>query len=123
MSWNLPFGKKKLETLVTSRNDAVRQALAKHGDNGAAARHVVHYAYPTKNADLAPRPQILASLRAQGFDVKDAVAESGVVFEHHRSVSPGDFDGLTDTLSAWFEERGWNYDGWECAVVTNGRIN
>jgi hypothetical protein len=123
MSWNLPFGKKKLETIITSRNDAVREALAKHGDDGVAARHVVHYAYPAKAADLSSRPQILASLQAQGFEVKDAVADNGVVFEHHRSVHPGDFDDLTDTLSAWFEERGWNYDGWECAVATNGRIN
>lgn len=47
MNWRLPFGKKKLEVLATSRNDAVRQALADHGDNGSAVRHVVHYAYPT----------------------------------------------------------------------------
>ncbi len=123
MSWKLPFGKKKLEALVTSRNDAVRQALAKHGDNGSAVRHVVHYAYPAEGADLSTRPKMIANLKGQGFEVKDAVAEHGLVFEHHDSVAPGAFDDLTDRLTAWFEEGGWNYDGWECAIVSRNSIN
>lgn len=123
MNWRLPFGKKKLEVLATSRNDAVRQALANHGDNGSAVRHVVHYAYPTEDADLSTRLQMIADLKAQGFKVRDAVAKNGLVFEHHHRVAPGDFDDLTDGLTVWFEKAGWDYDGWECAVVDRKGIN
>jgi hypothetical protein len=45
-----------------------------------------------------------------------------VVFEHYRSVEPGDFDDFTGELEAWFKAAGWDYDGWECAVV-KGKLN
>jgi hypothetical protein len=116
MGWKLPFAKKHV-ILQTSRNDAVRESLAMHGDDGVAVRHVVHYAYPAKGADLSTRPQIVADLKSQRFEVRDAAAENGLVFEHHCSVAPGQFDALTDALEGWFARHNWGYDGWECAVV------
>jgi len=51
--------------------------------------------------------------------VSDAAAKDGLVMEHHRAVMADDFDTFTGLLSAYFAERGWEYDGWECAVATS----
>jgi hypothetical protein len=102
-------------------NESVRVQLARMGDDGASTRHVVHYAYPSKTADPSVRSAMIGDLRTRGFDVKDAVVEQGVVFEHHRPVTPHDFDAVTNELREWFATRGWGYDGWECAVVSKNK--
>ena len=98
-------------------NEQVRDVLRSMGDDGSSVRHVIHYAYPRKGADPDIRADMASELKARGFDVIDAVNGGGFVLEHHRSVEPGDFDDLTTELSGWFTERGWDYDGWECAVA------
>ncbi|MEL7488722.1 MAG: ribonuclease E inhibitor RraB [Pseudomonadota bacterium] len=99
-------------------NDAVRAQLTALGDDGAATRHVLHYAYPERTADDADRDSMRNDLIDRGFKVSDAASGNGFVLEHHREVASNDFDALTADLSAWFAARGWDYDGWECAVVT-----
>jgi hypothetical protein len=116
MGWNLGF-KKKLPAVAINKNDPVRQVLASRGDDGTAVRHVVHYAYPNAGADLSNRPRLIEELKARGFDVSDAVAENGLVFEHHRPVAGDAFDAFTDELEQWFGAADWGYDGWECAMV------
>jgi hypothetical protein len=101
-----------------SANDAVRAQLAKLGDDGVRVRHILHYAYPCKEADVSRRPDMVADLEARAFAVRDAHSNKGLVLEHLRAVAPDDFDALTAELSAWFAERGWDYDGWECAVAS-----
>lgn len=103
-------------------NDAVRAQLASFGDNGGAIRHVLHYAYPAEGSNPELRGQIVDELLADGFEVKDAATGDGLVLEQYRAVVPDDFDAVTAELSAWFAERGWDYDGWECAVVQPARI-
>ncbi len=97
-------------------NDGVRRALAGFGDDGSEIRHVLHYAYPEEDADPNGRIFIVDELRMRGFDVRDANAGDGLVLEHYESVAGDAFDGLTADLSAFFAARGWDYDGWECAV-------
>jgi hypothetical protein len=97
-------------------NDAVRATLKSYGDDGTRARHVLHYAYPPGGDDLLDRPAMIQHLKRRGFEVKDAAVGEGLVLEHHRPVAADDFDAVTVELSAWFTERGWDYDGWECAV-------
>lgn len=111
--------KKKVRPAMGSceANNAVRAQLAAMGDDGAAVRHVVHYAYPMKGADMSKRDDLVAALKTRGFEVSDAVNENGVVLEHHRTVAPSDFDAVTTELKDWFATRGWDYDGWECAVI------
>ncbi len=98
-------------------NNQVRDVLRSMGDDGSSVRHVIHYAYPGKQADPDIRATMASELKARGFEVMDAVNGGGFVMEHNRSVAPGDFDAFTQELSAWFAERGWDYDGWECAVA------
>ena len=122
MGWKIGLGKKPAAQPV-NKNDPVRQVLASRGDDGTAVRHVVHYAYPLAGADLSERPRLIEELKSRGFQVSDAAADSGLVFEHHRSVSADDFDSFTDELEGWFEAAGWDYDGWECAMVLPGGVN
>jgi hypothetical protein len=117
MGWKFGFGKKPAAPV--SKNDAVRNVLASRGDSGTAVRHVIHYAYPEKGADLSGRPRLIEDLKARGFEVRDAVNDNGIVFEHHRSVAADDFDAFTDELEKLFAAAGWDYDGWECAMVLN----
>lgn len=114
--------KKKVQPAMGSceANNGVRAQLARMGDDGVAVRHVVHYAYPDPDADLTARADLVTALAARGYEVSDAVNLNGVVFEHHRSVAPVDFDAVTTELKDWFAARGWGYDGWECAVVQPG---
>jgi hypothetical protein len=100
-------------------NKEVRSRLAELGDNGSAPRHVLHYAYPLDGTDLASRPAMIDELTRRGLKVSDAAAKDGLVMEHHRAVMADDFDTFTGLLSAYFAERGWEYDGWECAVATS----
>lgn len=101
-------------------NDQVRDVLRSMGDDGSSVRHVIHYAYPGKQADPDIRATMASELKSRGFDVMDAVNGGGFVMEHYRTVSATDFDAFTGELSAWFAERGWDYDGWECAVAEDG---
>jgi hypothetical protein len=108
---------KRVSGDLTARNDAVRAELATLGDDGKAIRHVVHFAYPLDGANHSSRSKIVAELRARGFEVKDAAAANGLVFEHYRSVAGEEFDEFTAELKAWFRAAGWDYDGWECGIV------
>ena len=115
MGWKFGFNRKA--TAPVNKNDPVRQVLASRGDDGTAVRHVVHYAYPNPGADMSIRPRLVEELKTRGFTVSDAAHENGLIFEHHRSVAPDDFDAFTDELETWFKTAGWDYDGWECAMV------
>lgn len=109
--------KKKPVTGSPGANDAVRVRLAEYGDNGFVARRVLHYAYPERCDDPTAKPAVVEALIARGFKVSDAAVNNGLVLEHFHSVAPDRFDIVTAELSAWFAERGWDYDGWECEVI------
>ncbi len=104
----------------TGKNDLVRAQVRAMGDDGTRPRHVLHYVYPAKDAEApAPREDVAALLGGYGFDsVSDAAADGGYVMEHVREVASDDFDALTGELEERLGAIGWDYDGWECAVVT-----
>lgn len=114
---NLFRRRKKPVTGSPGANDDVRARLAEYGDDGFSVRHVLHYAYPERGDDPTVKPALIEALTARGFTVGDAAVGGGVVLEHFHSVAPDCFDIVTAELSAWFAERGWDYDGWECEVV------
>ena len=108
------FGKKR--SAPGGLNDLVRKVLSEHGDDGSAPRHVVHYAYPSKEFAQQSRSAVREELENLGFAVRDASQDGGVIFEHHVPVASASFDQLTDQFEVWFRERGWGYDGWEAAL-------
>lgn len=114
------FGRRRQPVMGSpAANDSVRAQLSAHGDDGSNPRHVVHYAYPGKTQSDSLRRTMTENLLSRGFQVRDAASGDGFVLEQTCAVSPEEFDRLTAELSAWFAERGWEYDGWECAVVTD----
>lgn len=120
MGWKFSFGSKTPLDSRSAANDAIRQNLASYGDDGRAVRHVLHYAYPTEKADNASRVGMIVQLGARGFEIKDAASKGGLILEHYRPVAANDFDKFSSDLEDWFNDRGWEYDGWECAVVRGG---
>lgn len=100
-----------------SRNDRVRQQLLTYGDDGRRPRHVVHYAYPIDGRPGDDAGQIIDLLTGQGYQARPAQTNDGVVFEHHAAVAGPAFDARTRNLTDDLARRGWDYDGWECAVV------
>lgn len=112
------FRRKRKPVMGSPRaNDAVRERLRAYGDDGERIRHILHYAYPDADRELHMRPAIIETLISRGFGVSDAAVASGIVLEHFETVAPDTFDVVTAELSAWFAERGWEYDGWECEVL------
>ena len=105
----------------SAANAAVREALLAHGDDGSVPRHVVHWAYPASEG-AASLAEISEYLRKGGFDVSEA-SDGGVQFEHSSEVASVEFDGLTLELYRVMNASGWEYDGWECAVVESERAS
>ena len=100
-------------------NAGVRAQLAAMGDDGTIPRHVLHYVYPNKKHDSAPREDIAAFLAGFDFDVvRDAEQDGGFVMEQNREVASAEFDAFTGHLTDTLRDMGWDYDGWECAVAT-----
>lgn len=110
----------KLEPLMSEvvGNAGVRAALKAQGDDGVAIRHVRHFAYPD-DSDPALRGDIVSQLKACGLEVSDVEPDGALLIEQYRSVAGDDFDRFTSGLREWFSERGWDYDGWECALVAS----
>ena len=111
------FGKTSGQTGETAKNQGVRRALQKFGDDGTLPRHTLHYAYPGKG-EAAPQQEIFAYFEATGLTTSEAAADGGVVAEHEREVASSEFDALTERFGADLAGFGWKYDGWECAVAT-----
>jgi regulator of ribonuclease activity B len=114
------FSKKKSVGMGSlPANDAVRTKLSEMGDDGSAARHVIHFAFPLGAATVEDVTAIKRHLAKLGFKVKNSVSEAGLSFENHQPVTGQEFDQLTSDLAQYFDGFDWEYDGWECAVVAN----
>jgi hypothetical protein len=101
-------------------NDALRQMLRIHGDDGTAPREVVHYAYPSKHHTPSPPQAVRDYLAAHDGEVRNAVQKGGLLFIQQRDVLAETFDPFTAKLRADLAALGWDYDGWECAVEASG---
>jgi hypothetical protein len=98
-------------------NEAVREQLALHGDDGTAERHVTHYAYPKKDENSASRYEVFEYLAEFDLSLSEAEVGGGIVAEQEREVGSEEFDEFTSRLFDELDAMGWDYDGWECAVV------
>ena len=99
----------------SKKNDVVRAQLRKMGDDGTRPRHVIHFAYESTAGAASTEKVIHAVL--QGFIARPNDEGDGVIFEETREVASVEFDDHTETISQELATAGWDYDGWECAVV------
>ncbi len=102
-----------------NRNQLLRNQLMKNGDDGSVERHTIHYAYPHKEQSPSKYSDVETHMKAHGFKTREAASDGGIVFEHQSSVTAIPFDTLTEKLEKYLTTNGWEYDGWECAVVEN----
>ena len=109
--------RKPLELGSPQANKLVLAQIAEQGDDGTQERHVRHFAYPMRGASSAGRDLAIELLAEAGLDVSETQYRDGVLGEHYAAVANEEFDQLTDSLRDEFARIGWEYDGWECAVL------
>lgn len=110
-----PFPPVKASAATCMKNGKIRKALADHGDDGTAARHVLHFLV-IGDAATCSKVEMAHDLRPFGFEIDLAKYDNGVIAEEVREVASADFNSLTQSLSDIADARGWHYDGFECAV-------
>ncbi|EPX79167.1 ribonuclease E inhibitor RraB [Litoreibacter arenae] len=109
--------RKPLKLGSPAANKLVLVEIAEQGDDGSEERHVRHFAYPLRGPDAAGKHDAVELFAEAGLDVSDAQYRGGVMGEHYAAVADTEFDQLTDSLRDEFARIGWEYDGWECAVL------
>jgi hypothetical protein len=95
------------------RDAMVRAALAEQGDRGVTPRHALFYFY----GDDAGLGDLNEVARRAGY-VTRGDAES-LVLETTIAVDAASFAPISSMMQSWAAAFQLDYDGWECAVVTN----
>ncbi|MEP3345899.1 MAG: ribonuclease E inhibitor RraB [Litoreibacter sp.] len=98
-------------------NKLVLDQIAERGDDGTLERHVRHLAYPMRGEVAAGMDRVMDLYAQAGFEVSETQYRNGVLGEHYAAVADDDFNTLTEGLRDDLERMGWEYDGWECAVL------
>jgi hypothetical protein len=98
-------------------NDSVRRQLADLGDDGSTPREVTQFVYPLAIQSRQPAEVVRRHLERLGMVVTNTQSGGGLIGTQTREVASADFDALTASLVTEMAELGWQYDGWETAVV------
>ncbi len=98
---------------MSDPNEEIRRQLASHGDNGQTPRDTLFYFY---GGDLEGLEK---AARSNDFVVRPTATSPGLILEKTLPVEEERFDATDALMNRWAEEFGAEYDGWECAVVTN----
>lgn len=91
----------------------VRAALATHGDTGRTPRHTLFYFYGDDHG-LGDLNEVA---RRAGFLTRGD--EESLVLEMTMAVDEASFASVSSMMQSWAAAFQVDYDGWECAVVTN----
>lgn len=91
----------------------VRAALAAHGDSGVTPRHTLFFFH----GDDEGLGELNEVARRAGY-VTSGDAES-LVLETTMAVDAESFAPVSSMMQSWAAAFQLDYDGWECAVVTN----
>jgi hypothetical protein len=91
----------------------VRAALAEHGDSGVTPRHTLFFFH----GDDEGLGELNEVARRAGY-VTSGDAES-LVLETTMAVDAESFAPVSSMMQSWAAAFQLDYDGWECAVVTN----
>lgn len=108
--------KKPLQLGSPAANKLVIAQIMEQGDDGTQERHVRHFAYP-HDASSTGMHAAVDLFSDAGLGASDTQFRGGVMGEHEAAPADAEFDQLTDTLRIEFAAIGWDYDGWECAVL------
>ena len=91
----------------------VRAALAERGDSGVTPRHTLFF-FHGEDEGLGELNEVA---RRAGY-VTSGDAES-LVLETTMAVDAASFAPVSSMMQSWAAAFQLDYDGWECAVVTN----
>ena len=96
---------------MANGDDAIRQELLAHGDDGKSPRHTLFYLY---DGDIAGLEQ---AAQSNGFVTRRMTESHGLIIEKSLSVDGLGFAPVSAMIEQWAEEFGADYDGWECELV------
>ena len=94
------------------RDAMVRAALAEQGDSGITPRHTLFYF----DGDGA-HDDLNEVARRAGFLTRGQ--DDCTILETTMAVDEVSFSPVSDMMQSWAAAFQLDYDGWECAVVTN----
>ena len=94
------------------RDAMVREALARQGDSGITPRHTLFYFYGDGAHDDLNEVARRAGFLTRGQD-------DCTILETTMAVDEASFSPVSDKMQSWAAAFQLDYDGWECAVVTN----
>jgi hypothetical protein len=94
------------------RDAMIRAALAEHGDSGMTPRHTLFYFYGEGDHD-----DLNEVARRAGFITRGA--DDSTILETTMAVDEASFAPVSAMMQSWAAAFQLDYDGWECAVVTN----
>ena len=94
------------------RDAMVRAALAEHGDSGVTPRRTLFYFHGDGDHD-----DLNEVARRAGFVTRGA--DDQTVLETTMAVDETSFAPVSSMMQSWAAAFQLEYDGWECAVVTN----
>jgi hypothetical protein len=94
------------------RDAMVRASLAAHGDSGITPRHTLFYFYGEGDHDDLNEVARRAGFLTRGQD-------DATILETTMAVDEASFAPVSAMMQSWAAAFQLDYDGWECAVVTN----
>jgi hypothetical protein len=94
------------------RDAMVRASLAAHGDSGVTPRHTLFYFYGEGDHDDLNEVARRAGFLTRGQD-------DCTILETTMAVDETSFSPVSAMMQSWAAAFQLEYDGWECAVVTN----
>ena len=94
------------------RDATVRASLAAHGDSGITPRHPLFYFYGEGDHD-----DLNEVARRAGFITRGS--DDSTILETTMAVDEASFAPVSSMMQSWAAAFQLDYDGWECAVVTN----
>ena len=94
------------------RDAMIRATLAEHGDSGVTPRHTLFYFYGDGAHD-----DLNEVARRAGFLTRGQDDCTGL--ETTMAVDETSFSPVSSMMQSWAAAFQLDYDGWECAVVTN----
>jgi len=95
----------------------VRAALAEQGDSGITPRHTLFYFYGPEGGDGGDHGDLNEVARRAGFLTRGQ--DDMTVLETTIAVDEASFSPVSAMMQSWAAAFQLDYDGWECAVVTN----